>query len=798
MIIFMLVFAVSAVNAQDLNESASDLNMDEGMPISNVGQDEESSQEVLGDGDVPISDSLPTVESGVVSGGVDIAAVHPWAPSNSSGNLGNVSYVIPDDATDIKFAHVYVSIYSGSAQPTYGSVADINVTVNGELILNSSETLWYPTGSADGVNYIVNDHITKCYSDYMIFYNITDAVRGMSGATVSVDVLSKPLQNRMFDGRIKLVSVVMAYDDGDSDVINYWFKEGQAWTNRDLYSYFETEDVEITEESNSTLTHIALSSIDGQYILNSDHLFDSEEDIQGAYYQYHRWLVDDYMVSGEETELKYIASTDGWGSFKAVMALLTIQTPHEEPVIPKVNTSISIVADIANRQITATLSDVNGGAVGGADMYYIINDGEPVSVLSNGSGSFVVGNLAGHVDIFVSYAGNDSFEASNNTDSFDFGSPRVETSIGIAGDIAKKQITVTLTDINGSAVGGAGMYYTINDGESVYALSDGKGSFVVENLIGDVSISVTYAGNETFAPSNNTASISFPKRSTKMMVTSIDGAKLELTAVLLDDANRPIIGALVSYTLNGASKANATTDGNGEFTVAIANNALLAMNYGGNNVYYGSDVAITIKNIVPTPKDTIIEVPSTMTKTAVDYNAGEKGTMFYFYLKDADGKALANKAIKIGIFDKIYTVKTDSNGRGGLQINIANANYYTYAISFLGDDDYKASFAVCSLEIVKKPITITPAKTSYTFKASAKTKTVTATLKSSNSYIPKGKQVTLAIAGKTFKATIGDKGQISFNIGSLTAKGTYKVTIKYAGSNTYSAATSKTITIKIS
>ena len=131
-------------------------------------------------------------------------------------------------------------------------------------------------------------------------------------------------------------------------------------------------------------------------------------------------------------------------------------------------------------------------------------------------------------------------------------------------------------------------------------------------------------------------------------------------------------------------------------------------------------------------------------------------------------------------------------------INMPSENSYTYALCFLGDEDYKASFAVSRLIVVKKAVTITPAKTSYTFKTSAKTKTITATLKSTNSYIPKGKQVTLTIAGKTYKATIGDKGQISLNIGSLTAKGTYKVDIKFAGTVTYAAATSKTITVKIS
>ena len=338
------------------------------------------------------------------------------------------------------------------------------------------------------------------------------------------------------------------------------------------------------------------------------------------------------------------------------------------------------------------------------------------------------------------------------------------------------------------------------EGDKYYGkVSDGAGVVKFDGFEpGEYYVDVMYSGDDLYSEAENSTILNVEKiikKSTSIRLTMIN--RLDVTGVLKDQ-NGDYVANMEIVCIVGDERVVVKTNGKGEFTVKAKNNALLNMTFEGDPLYNGSNAVIMLKNLAPVQKATNIDVPTTMTKTAVDFNAGEKGTMFYFYLKDGDGKGVANKAVKIGIFDKIYTVKTDKNGRAGLQINIANANYYTYGISFLGDDDYKASFAVCSLQIVKKSVTITPAKTSYSFKTSAKTKTVTATLKSTNSYIPKGKQVTLTIAGKTFKATIGDKGQISFNIGSITAKGTYNVAIKFAGTNTYASATSKTISVKIS
>ena len=417
----------------------------------------------------------------------------------------------------------------------------------------------------------------------------------------------------------------------------------------------------------------------------------------------------------------------------------------------------------------------------------------------NGEVIFTVSDLNPSLyNVEVQYCGDERFESGAVTAKFTVKGKKNTTVLISELSVEKfaSQYKATLTDSDGHFISGVNLTLFVN-GERHDAVSDinGIATFDLALSFGKYPLKVEFAGNDDYNPSEATSSITVMD-STSIQITAVYG-DFRISSILKDSRGNGIANATIQYSLNNGERLNVVSNDKGEFTISIVDNCLVSMEFGGNELNKGSVATITIKNLAPKPKDTQVVVPTTMTKTAVDFNAGEKGSMFYFYLQDADGKPLAKKAVKIGIFDKIYTVKTDSNGRGGLMINIANANYYTYAISFLGDDDYKASFAVCSLQIVKKSVTITPAKTSYSFKTSAKTKTITATLKSTNSYIPKGKQVTLTIAGKTFKATIGDKGQINFNIGSITQKGTYNVAIKFAGTNTYDAATSKTITVKI-
>ena len=212
----------------------------------------------------------------------------------------------------------------------------------------------------------------------------------------------------------------------------------------------------------------------------------------------------------------------------------------------------------------------------------------------------------------------------------------------------------------------------------------------------------------------------------------------------------------------------------------------------------GSNIPTT--NVVGGKKNTVIEVDKEFTRVATDYNAGERGGYFYAIVKDTDGNLLANKTIQIAVNGPIYYVTTDENGRAALMINLASANTYTYALAFSGDDEYNgAALASSKLIVTKKPITITAKD--QTFKSTAKTKTVTATLSTSKNpydnktYLKDDKKVTLKVDGKTYTGTINSEGKVSFNV-DITNKGTYSAVISFAGDRTYDSAT-KTIKITI-
>ena len=200
-------------------------------------------------------------------------------------------------------------------------------------------------------------------------------------------------------------------------------------------------------------------------------------------------------------------------------------------------------------------------------------------------------------------------------------------------------------------------------------------------------------------------------------------------------------------------------------------------------------------------KDTVIQVDQKFTRIANDYSAGERGAYFYATLKDSSGKPLAGKTVQIAVNGPIYKVVTDKNGKAGLQVNLAAANTYTYALSFSGDDAYNpAKLASSKLTVTKKATSISTSNKA--FKKSAKTKSVSVTLNTiknpydGKTYLKAGKQLTLKVNGKTYTAKTNSKGIATFKITKLTKKGTFAASISFDGDNTYGSC-SKSIKITI-
>lgn len=190
----------------------------------------------------------------------------------------------------------------------------------------------------------------------------------------------------------------------------------------------------------------------------------------------------------------------------------------------------------------------------------------------------------------------------------------------------------------------------------------------------------------------------------------------------------------------------------------------------------------------------IIKCSDMNTKSVDTVSDGRIGEYFNIQLVDSNGKPLAGKKVQIGFNGNVYNRTTDSNGRAKLQINLKNAGTYTFAIAFLGDDDYNGSFIVS--KIVVKKQTPKLSTSSKTYKASAKSKTLTATIKTAKGNAISGKTIKFIINGKTYTAKTNKKGIAKVKV-KLPKKKTYRFTVKFAGDNCYSAkSTSAKVVIK--
>jgi hypothetical protein len=203
-------------------------------------------------------------------------------------------------------------------------------------------------------------------------------------------------------------------------------------------------------------------------------------------------------------------------------------------------------------------------------------------------------------------------------------------------------------------------------------------------------------------------------------------------------------------------------------------------------VFNGSDILISNSSIFEKTSTKIIY--KDMVTTAVDLSLdGRVGKYFNATLTDDNGNPLAGKLVQIGLNGKIYNDTTDSNGLCQLQVNLGSG-VYTFAVSFLGDENYKASFAVARITVNKQKPVISCSN--YYFKASAKSKKVSISLKSASRKPLRNRIVQLFLNGKLYSGKTNSKGVATINI-SISKKKTYSFTVKYGGDYIYGTVSKK-------
>ena len=332
---------------------------------------------IISSGIVFAEDSaLPSVENGEVSGNVDIATVNPFSTKNTSAEL---EYKIPASASEIQSAYVVVSTYSGSGNYTYGLTTNISLrTANTTEVLEYANLTFVNDTANDPVVYPITDLTSKQYSDYQSLINITDKVKGLSsGDTVTISVNNTELEGYIFDGRIKLIALVFAYNDNDNDKISYWLNIGQAWTKGTLTTVFKTKDFD-GEYEDVALESVSLSSTDANYTLNGIELSDPIQR-KGSNFIYDKWDVTDIFEMGNDTSLA--CTNTGKYSYKAVIQLLTVYNPEVHYIAADIKTEYTSTPSVyagVNNTLTVKVNNYNKNFNGSVKLY--IGDEELDSV----------------------------------------------------------------------------------------------------------------------------------------------------------------------------------------------------------------------------------------------------------------------------------------------------------------------------------------------------------------------------------------------------------------------------------
>jgi len=218
------------------------------------------------------ADSLPliTEQNGTVSGDLYVGSFQP-VPSRTSlpvQQSGTLTSRSTSRRSLMSSGRSYTSTCTPApVQPTGRREPRLQLDGNGdgtyETILGV-ENMDTESYSADGTVYWLNDHMNRVYSDYETDYNVTRSDHQYD--TDSSHQVEKTGAN--FDGRLKAVTLVVAYNDGDSDSVKYWVNHGHDWINEGSSSTkFATSGL-ATGFTNATLSNVALSSYDAGYTFN--------------------------------------------------------------------------------------------------------------------------------------------------------------------------------------------------------------------------------------------------------------------------------------------------------------------------------------------------------------------------------------------------------------------------------------------------------------------------------------------------------------------------------------------------
>ena len=466
--------------------------------------------------------------------------------------------------------------------------------------------------------------------------------------------------------------------------------------------------------------------------------------------------------------------------------------------------------------ITVNLTDINGKAVTGGRIVLSFSDGiDSVEIPVDGnrtsySAEFKNPDSVKDLTVTATFVPSVNSGYIGVNKNYNFIVDKIKTMIS-ADNITvpygeENYFEVSLKDIDGNPLSGLNLSAFVIDFEDYITDADGKILIPTKDLEAYTYYAyIAFAGNDVYEASSAISTIAvvnvkpdtFIDTVVTVTVTNISYGDVEVISFTLNDVNGNPLTGKINVTVGDKTEEANVTNGHGSIEIKnlSADTYPVVADFQGNKTH-GASMATNYFVVSRNATKIIFE---NMNTTAVAPSDGKSGEWFYFTLKDANGRPLANTPMQIGFNGVIYTYEkdgicTDENGTAKLQINLGYRGDYTFAICYLGDENYNASFAVAKISVKEQTPSLNVPNRSYA--ATAKTKMLTATFKTEYGNPIADKWVTFTVNGKIYKAKTNANGIASVNV-SITKKGTYAVVAKYAGDSTFNPV-NKTAILKIS
>jgi len=303
---------------------------------------------------------LTSVQSGTVDGGVYFDSYYGMAGQASKVPLTiDRTFTLPADA-EVEWAMLLTTVYCGHMQNNYQGTA--NVSFNGETLGNETLNVPFTFINDGGAGYVeVNDHVNRVTSDYMIYYDVTNLVKAGENTAI---VSTAPLDSS-FDGRVKLISLVVAYNDGSGNKIWYQVNRGHDVVSYYSDDYMGSTDFQaaLPEDSSLTdadLTVVHMASTDGVYTFNGNTIASGTP--QGSYCGSNTWDVKDFFESFGTNTLSYNRNVELEAAFyKCALCILTAEYTESQVSAPVADFTVNVTGGEA--PLAVQFSDASTGTV---------------------------------------------------------------------------------------------------------------------------------------------------------------------------------------------------------------------------------------------------------------------------------------------------------------------------------------------------------------------------------------------------------------------------------------------------